>query len=897
MELSVDQLGLKSPENFSVKAKKTFDGFGANIGDSADSPTRIEEDFNINEESCIHTVQNLWTRNLIFEYSGNIETFLSEEDEHREAIHDPYIRKFSYNFSPDQILHDLTLVAVQNEELLVTDRKTYKWQLQDIVLHSLIKKGEFHSIWSAENRVLNEQCSVQIILKDYTELIHNDFSKTQVILEKLKEMTEMHCFSISEEDDFLVILLVHEPIHFTLQEYFNFRLKREEFNESEILQILGEIQGGFEAYLKQGIYMDDISLENIFISKNNYSIKLGGFALKLPIIEVNEDLHRKYADKNVQKSREAHYVKSVSMLAFQLITMNKDTNFSVNKIEKDIAYQSKYRILMYLLGLRWDVQDFQETLKSIYSRNSSRNYKSLKEMRKYHQIKTQEIPYFEMMKIKDRGYRYLQNPRASLGMLEKIRQALQKKQGKTKNEYYQYLICVNRSLAHYIKLENMKEIFEIKSQMNSLTKTNEIFNKVKTVCNRDFAEHIFLIGQVQQQFLKNTNQAKKIYEEGIVYCRQNQVTANNVYSSALKKMIKICQEMQDDFEVLKYSEDLKDFYSQKDGRYLEKGQLYQSMGTILARQGDYGRALKLFISSFEMYQKRIITKKEVFIEVLEDIIEACENLKDDDVAIKYLAICGELKKEMYGEISREYANVLKRASEVHLRNQGHALALEHYLNYLALVEKLSGICSEKYANALLFLSEIYLGMDNYEKALEAYDEYVSLCPEWNQAQGIKSFMLMDKMANVLFKKEDFRGSIEVQLQSLSIKEMIFGKMSKYYFVSLNNIGDTYFGCGQFAKALEYHLRCFNIVKCDTKNAKNSDYVQVLLNIAYDYERMENYGKAVEYLYQSLQLNSTRGILEIESIVDEYEALNTLKKKRLITLDFNNIVIQTNMSFN
>ena len=106
MELSVDQFGLRSPENFSVKAKKTFDGSVVNIGDSADSATRIEEDFNINEESCIHAVQNLWARNLIFEYSGNIEAFLSEEDEHREAIHDPYIRKLSYNFSSDQVLNN-----------------------------------------------------------------------------------------------------------------------------------------------------------------------------------------------------------------------------------------------------------------------------------------------------------------------------------------------------------------------------------------------------------------------------------------------------------------------------------------------------------------------------------------------------------------------------------------------------------------------------------------------------------------------------------------------------------------------------------------------------------------------------------------------------------------------
>jgi len=899
MEFSDDPFQSRSPDEFSFKKRDLT--MNRAVSDFLTTTRAEEDEFSVNEESSIPTVVNLFTRNMVFEYSENIETYLSEEDDHRETIHNSYIHKFSYNFSSDEFLSELTLMTVQNIE---SATPTNRWKLQDVALNFLIKKSEHLYIWNAENKILNAECAVQIILRSQTELVHDDFSETKEILKRLELVSniqntlKIHCSSWYQEDEFLVIILVHEPIHFTLQDYFNFRLKQEDFLESEILQIVGEIQNGFEDYLEHGIWIQDLSLENIFISKDDYSIRLNGFDLELPIIGeegIREKVKWMKSQMDTRKSRSDQFVRSISTLAFQLVTMNKDPGFLVNKIEKDIVFKRKYPILLYLLSLRGNNKDFRESLTSMYTRNCKRNYKSLGELGEHNLNKSKEVFYFELIKEKERGYKYLKNSKASFEILKKARLALQVRESKTKKEYQQYLICVNKSLTHCMELEDLKELFEIKRQVDDVVKSNEKFNKVKIYYPRDYAEYIFLMGKIQQKVLKNVRRAKKINEEGIIYCRHAQIK-DFQYCCALKCLIKICQELDDNNEVLKYCEYLKEFYSEKEGLYLEKAKLYSHMANFLTKKGDYGRAVRLYISAFNMYKKRVITKREVFIEVLENIIEACENLKDDDVAIKYLRECETLKKEEYGEVSREYANVLKRMSEIHMRNQAYPLALEHYLNYLTLLEKLDGFASEKYAESLLFLSEIYLGMGSYDKALEMYDEYVSLSSEWNEVQGLKSFMLMDKIANVLFKKEDFQASIEVQFLALLMKERIFGKISKYYFVSLNNIGDTYFACREYEKALEYHSKCLNVVKCDTKNAKNSDCVQVLLNIAYDYERMGKYGKAIEYLYQSIQLNSTRGSLPIESIVEEYEALDTLKKKRLITLNFNEITIQTNMSF-
>lgn len=95
-------------------------------------------------------------------------------------------------------------------------------------------------------------------------------------------------------------------------------------------------------------------------------------------------------------------------------------------------------------------------------------------------------------------------------------------------------------------------------------------------------------------------------------------------------------------------------------------------------------------------------------------------------------------------------------------------------------------------------------------------------------------------------------SLELNLQTLEIRDQVFGKKHSYYAQCINNIASNYLDLGNYNSSLEYNLLALKIKK-KTLGKKNISYATSLNNIALNYSKLGNYNKALEYNIQVLEI--------------------------------------------
>ena len=95
-------------------------------------------------------------------------------------------------------------------------------------------------------------------------------------------------------------------------------------------------------------------------------------------------------------------------------------------------------------------------------------------------------------------------------------------------------------------------------------------------------------------------------------------------------------------------------------------------------------------------------------------------------------------------------------------------------------------------------------------------------------------------------------SLDLNLQTLEIRENVFGKKHAYQAQCLNNIANNYLDQGNYYSSLEYNLLALKIKK-KTVGKKNISYATSLNNIALNYSKLGDYTKALECNLLALEI--------------------------------------------
>jgi len=98
----------------------------------------------------------------------------------------------------------------------------------------------------------------------------------------------------------------------------------------------------------------------------------------------------------------------------------------------------------------------------------------------------------------------------------------------------------------------------------------------------------------------------------------------------------------------------------------------------------------------------------------------------------------------------------------------------------------------------------------------------------------------------------YENALNLNLKSLELIDVNWGKGTFYYYITLNFIADNYSEMGDYSKSLEYNLRALEIVE-KSLGKEHPDYALSLSNIARNYSKMGAYSKSLEYNLRALEM--------------------------------------------
>ena len=141
------------------------------------------------------------------------------------------------------------------------------------------------------------------------------------------------------------------------------------------------------------------------------------------------------------------------------------------------------------------------------------------------------------------------------------------------------------------------------------------------------------------------------------------------------------------------------------------------------------------------------------------------------------------------------------------------------------------------------LNELLLKVLLKNDILVSYDIYI---------KDTLSFPLEKLYILESYNLEDYKKTLQLNLECLVLYEKILGKDHPDYIIYLSNVALRYSSLGNYSKALELNLECLSLTK-NNLGKEHFDYATSLRNLASSYSDLGDYSKALELNLEFLSL--------------------------------------------
>lgn len=197
-------------------------------------------------------------------------------------------------------------------------------------------------------------------------------------------------------------------------------------------------------------------------------------------------------------------------------------------------------------------------------------------------------------------------------------------------------------------------------------------------------------------------------------------------------------------------------------------------------------------------------------------------------------------------------------------------AIEYHFESLKIAEQLGN--KGKISAAYFSIGDVYYIMEQWDKCLEYYDKSLQIDLELNDSSGIASNYLNMGIVNTHIKNKSIE-ALQYYNRALNIYRHI-GNDDGVSMV-LNNIGIVYLDLEEYDKALKY---LFESYEMDKKAGKIEGIAYSLNSIGDVYFKMGLYHKAIEYQFQALEMTKELYLKQIifKSLSEIYEKMKDFK---------------------
>jgi len=792
------------------------------------------------------------------------------------------------------------------------------WRLQNIKLNSLIYKSPGRYLWEASNQLTHKKCALKITLIESSKLVNNNFSRTEALLKELtslknQNVIDVYGFSIFESEfhnkSYLVVATIQEIVRCSLRDVHRLKVEQgSKWTEDQVLRIIYEIYSGLYYCKNNNITHGKLSLENILVSENMEKLLIADFDLRLPLSGTTILDSRTYtmrgstkkitslamiSEESTRHSSTPHEkdIQNLVVVAMKLITQNENLGFSFDTLKNDqqykIPYQKVFEFLESILGRKKPSQEILNSLeKSIRKENSFADIDFASETNR---SSAREDP-IEILFTKIDCYEILKDRESAVLIYTELMNTIRAKEQKGAKEYFQYMRCMNKTIKHYVAMNDWLKAKDFCNDLNKALKKEEQLRSIMRKNPQEYINFLYLLGNIWEG-LGETEQAIAVYIKGYLCC--NQKNLGHEGTPMLRKIADLSLLKKDYIQARLYLGKLTNFYIdiEDEGHFDEKAEAYEKMGNIACLQGDEAQAVKMYAKCLEnLKQGKQENNNQHMLEIVTKIIESCIKLKEDDNILKYKLEALDLRKKLYGADNEEWLNDMQIVGNLYFKKGKYENALNYYLKYHEGLSRMDKIKKEEYVQSYMYLADTYDKLGQYEKAVSYYEKFAEFRRQIEGTKDRQYLSALDKKANILFKSEKFERALEIQLWALETQKISLINEDLYIIISTSNIADTYYALKEYDKALEYHLECLKKLEED-KSRFLEEYQKILWKVAIDYDKIGKSGPALDCVYRSFLITPKKGFeSDMEKTIEMYDILNRLKETKVTSLDFSRLNI-------
>lgn len=231
--------------------------------------------------------------------------------------------------------------------------------------------------------------------------------------------------------------------------------------------------------------------------------------------------------------------------------------------------------------------------------------------------------------------------------------------------------------------------------------------------------------------------------------------------------------------------------------------LHESLGEYAVAEAAYLEAQQIFKENNQVTHPNyaiLLTNMGILYHSLEQF-EQTENL-----FLQAIEIFSNESLGNFYDISSAYSGLAILYSDM----EQYKKAEEYYLKTVALTKEFMGSNSYDYAWSISNLGVYYEEIGNFEKAKEKYLEAQQIFLKIFDDQHISYATNLSHLSSVYLGIEDWDQSLLLANQSLVLLENIRGKQHVGYLILMNRIAEIYCNKGNYSKALDYAFQTLEI---------------------------------------------------------------------------------------
>ena len=236
-------------------------------------------------------------------------------------------------------------------------------------------------------------------------------------------------------------------------------------------------------------------------------------------------------------------------------------------------------------------------------------------------------------------------------------------------------------------------------------------------------------------------------------------------------------------------------------------------------------------------------------------------------AFAYFQKALEIRKEKYGLIHSETAEVLHNIGRVFHSQYKYEESLKYYFDALDIRVKVSESMIE-IAQSYRSIGLLYTDMGYYDMALDYNEKALSIRKIELGEENEYTAQSECNIGYVYYNLGDFKKALEYYFKALTIQKKVHNDYHPSIAYSYNNIGGVYKRLGDYDHALEYYSKALDIRE-KILGLEHPDIATSYNNIGLVYYSIGDYDKALEYYSKALVIRKKVLGLEHPDIATSY----------------------------